>query len=115
MGRSGIAARAVWALVSGAESLPPTVMQTISSAPPSNARANAAWKSPGLQAAVLGKGADGAVIISQKRAASMSTPVRYSVEPKGTMSGTTVTSWLGGGAAAGAGARGGAEGTRGGG
>src|SRR3970040_3129152 len=94
MGRAGSASRAIWALLSVAESLPPTVMQTISSAAPADARANAAGRSPGLQPAVRGKGADGAVIISQKRAASMSTPVRYSVEPKVTMSGTTVTSWL---------------------
>ncbi len=88
MSRSVIWSRAMTALLLVAESLPPTVMQTTDSAPASNAIWKADWKSPGLQAAVLGNGAPGAVIISQKRSALRSTPVRYSIVPKVTRSGT---------------------------
>ena len=64
--------------------------QTTASAPPANAASKAVLKSPGDAAAVVGNGASGAVIRSQKASVVRSTPGRKLSAPKLTTSGTTV-------------------------
>ena len=81
---------AIRAALSVADSWSETVMQTTDSAPPSKAASKAVRKSPAEQAAVVGKGASGAVMRAQNSAVVMLTFGRKLSEPKLTMSGTTV-------------------------
>ena len=54
----------------------PTVTQTIASAPAAKAPSNASLNTPGLDAAVVGNGASGAIIRSQNASGVRSTPAR---------------------------------------
>ena len=64
--------RAIWALLIVPDSVPATWMETIASAPASNAASYASLNSPGDDAAVVGNGASGATIRSQKASAESS-------------------------------------------
>src|SRR5450432_1623212 len=65
-------------------------MHTTDSAPAANAAANASWKAIWLAAAVVGKGASGAVIRAQKASALSSAPALNVSAPNDTRRGTTV-------------------------
>ena len=78
------------ALLNVAEILLPTVTQTISSVPAWKSRSNASLNVPALAAAVVGSGAPGASIFSQKASAERSTPASNSSSPNRTMRGTIV-------------------------
>ena len=67
-----------------ADSLAPTLTQTMASAPAANSASKAAWKSPGEAAAVVGKGASGATIRAQNSAVERSTPAWNSLSPNRT-------------------------------
>ena len=74
--RSGSISRPICALLIVPDSVPATWIEMTASAPSANAASYAALKSPGLDAAVVGKGASGAVIRSQNASVDISTPAR---------------------------------------
>ena len=87
--RSGSMSRAIWALLIVPDSVPATWIETIASAPAAKAASYASLKSPGDEAAVVGNGASGATIRSQKAGPLRSTPALKVSLPKLTSSGTT--------------------------
>ena len=74
--RSASISRPIWALLIVPDSAPATWIETMASAPSAKAASYASRKSPGLDAAVVGKGASGAVIRSQNASVDISTPAR---------------------------------------
>ena len=87
--RSGSSPRATSADLSVPDSDPDTLTHTTDSAPPSKARWNSPRKSPGAAAAVVGKGASGAVIRTQNSSVVSVTSGRKLSAPKLTTRGTT--------------------------
>jgi hypothetical protein len=81
--------RAIWALLIVPDRVPATWIDTIESAPLAKAASYASLNSPGDEAAVVGKGASGATIRSQKSAVESSTPALKLSFPKLTRSGMT--------------------------
>ena len=86
--RSGSMSRAICALLIVPDRVPATWIETIASAPASNASSKASLNSPGDDAAVFGNGASGATIRSQNSSVDMSTPALNVSDPKVTSSGT---------------------------